>query len=86
MPDMQQPLQNDADFKVWDIGYRQGVRDGRLEMRNKSVTFLQDRYTDIDKGPERGSNEAKFMLDLMRELMQNLNIDTPVVTPIAKGE
>lgn len=68
------PSEGDPEFGVWQLGYRQGKRDGEVDMRGRAIQFVTDRYTDIDNGPERGSPEGKMMLELLHDLGKMLKV------------
>ena len=48
-----------------------GVQQGRKEARQEVLTWLEKKYVDT-KGPERGSPEARAMLQLAKELAEFL--------------
>jgi hypothetical protein len=47
----------------------EGVAEGRTLARKEVIDFLQEKYMAPD-APERGSDDAQFMLKLTRELTQ----------------
>ena len=54
---------------VWRAGYGAGFGDCRTQV----LTFLEKKYIQNDDRPDRGSPQADAILQLARELAQELN-------------
>lgn len=65
-------MKDDPDYPL----FAAGIREGRLQMQNVALSFLQDKYLS-DDAPARGSVEAEAILTLARELNNHLKGTTP---------
>lgn len=64
-------MKQDPDYPIFEVGRKQG----REEMRIKALTFLQDKYLSDDNRPDRGTPEAKAILQLAKELSELLQVN-----------
>jgi hypothetical protein len=62
-----QSMKTDPDYPIFEIG----LKEGRAQMKKEALTFLQNKYLG-ENAPERGSIEAKAILQLARELSEEL--------------
>lgn len=64
-------MQDDPDFPI----FKAGVDEGRRAMRNKALSFLEQKYIGPN-APERGSIEGDAILTLARELSEELSLES----------
>lgn len=62
-------MKNDPDYAIFEAG----INEGRRQMRNQALTFLEKKYLGAD-APDRDTPEAKAILSLAHELSEELKI------------
>lgn len=63
-------MKNDPDYPIFEAGHQQGVEEGRLEMQNEALSWLQEQY--MAKEVERGSVKGDAILELLSGLSAHL--------------
>lgn len=62
-----------SQVKCYDLGFKNGASHGFDGLRDDVMSWLQAKYiTDPDR-PDRDSPEAKYLLDLVRELQLHIS-------------
>lgn len=53
--------------------FKEGMRRGKEVIKYEVLTFLENKYVHDEDRPERGSDEAKYLLGLVTELTSFIN-------------
>lgn len=75
-------MKKDPTYPIFEAG----VEHGKQQTRYAVLTFLEKKYMDPNTRPPRGSDEAKQLLDLAKEVSEFIRGLDAAVTEVTLGD